>query len=189
MHRSLSVLWIFLARILPPSTRHTSILWRIDNTTALAHVRGRALLEGAERILRAHQRQLRLLPAYIPSEVNVQADAASRFQSIPDWHLAPRVFHQILALRGSFLAYRPRRGASSPGTPRTSHSARGGTSNWLSSSLSFPSSRGLSVSWNCPGGHFPLSPHTGMPRRGLPLFKGYPWKTFAVFRSATTSSI
>jgi hypothetical protein len=53
-------------------------LWRIDNTTALAHIRkegglrGRALLEGAKRILLlAHQRQLRLLPAYIPSEENV----------------------------------------------------------------------------------------------------------------------
>jgi hypothetical protein len=58
---------------------------------ALAHVRkegglrGRALLEGAERILLlAHQRQLRFLPAFIPSEENVQADASSRFQSIPD---------------------------------------------------------------------------------------------------------
>jgi hypothetical protein len=82
-------------------------LWRIDNTATLAHIRkeggirGRALLEGAERILLlAHQRQLRLLPTFIPSEENLQADAASRFQSIPDWHLAPRVFHQISALRG-----------------------------------------------------------------------------------------
>jgi hypothetical protein len=82
-------------------------MWRIDNTTALAHVRKegglrrRALLEGAERILLlAHQRQLRLLLAFIPSEENVQADAASRFQLIPDWHLSPRVFHQISTLRG-----------------------------------------------------------------------------------------
>jgi hypothetical protein len=74
---------------------------------ALAHIRregglrGRDLLEGAERILLlAHQRQLRLFPAFIPSEENIQADAALRFQSIPDWHLAPRVFHQILFLRG-----------------------------------------------------------------------------------------
>jgi hypothetical protein len=82
-------------------------LWRIDNTAALAHIRkegglkGRALLEGAERILLlAHQRHLHLLPAFIPSEENLQADAASRFQSIPDWHLPPRVFLQISALRG-----------------------------------------------------------------------------------------
>jgi hypothetical protein len=52
-----------------------SILWRIDNTTALAHIRkegslwGRALLEGAKRILLlAHQRQLRLLPAPLGRE-------------------------------------------------------------------------------------------------------------------------
>jgi hypothetical protein len=96
-------LWIFLARFLPPSSRQTSILWRIDNTAALAHIRkegglrGRALLQGAERILLlAHQHQLHLLPAYIPSEENVQTNAA------PDWHwhLTPRVFHQISALRG-----------------------------------------------------------------------------------------
>jgi hypothetical protein len=82
-------------------------LWRIDNTAALAHIRkegglkGRPLLEAAERIiLLAHQRHLRFLPAFIPSEENIQADAASRFQSIPDWHLSSRVFLQISALRG-----------------------------------------------------------------------------------------
>jgi hypothetical protein len=74
---------------------------------ALAHIRkegglkGRPLLEAAERILLlAHQRHLLLLPAFIHSEENIQADAASRFQSIPDWHLSPRVFLQISALRG-----------------------------------------------------------------------------------------
>jgi hypothetical protein len=95
-----------LVRFLPPSTGQTSILWRTDNTAALAHIqkegglRGRALLEGAERILLAHQRQLRLLPAFILSEENVQADAASRFQLVPDWHLAPTVFLQISTLWG-----------------------------------------------------------------------------------------
>jgi hypothetical protein len=74
----------------------------------LAHIRkeeglkGRALLEGAERILLlVHQHHLRLLPAFIPLEENFQADVASRFQSIPDWHLSPRVFLQISALGGS----------------------------------------------------------------------------------------
>jgi hypothetical protein len=93
--------------ILPASTRQSSILWRIDNTAALAHIRkegglrGRALLEGAERIiLLLHQRQLRILPAFISSEENVQADAASRFQLVPDWHLDPQVFHLILTLWG-----------------------------------------------------------------------------------------
>jgi hypothetical protein len=96
-----------LAQILPSSTCQTSILWRIDNTTALAHIRkegglrGRDFLKEAEKILLlAHQRQLRLLPAFIPSEENIQAYAASRFQSIPDWHLSPRVFQQISSLRG-----------------------------------------------------------------------------------------
>jgi hypothetical protein len=105
--RELGVLWIFLTEILPASTRQSSILWRIDNMAALAHIRkegclrGRALLEGAERIiLLLHQRQLRILPAFIPSEENVQADAASRFQLVPDWRLDPRVFRQILSLWG-----------------------------------------------------------------------------------------
>jgi hypothetical protein len=100
-------LWIFLAKILPPLTCQTSILWRIDNTAALSHIqkegglKGRTLLEWAEKILLlAHQRHLRLLPAFIPSEENLQADAALRFQSIPDWHLSLEVFHQISALRG-----------------------------------------------------------------------------------------
>jgi hypothetical protein len=94
-------------RFLPNLMRQTSILLRIDNTAALAHfrkeggLRGRALLEGTDRILLlAHQRQLRLLPAFIPSEENVQVDAASRFQLVPDWHLALTVFLQISTLWG-----------------------------------------------------------------------------------------
>jgi hypothetical protein len=94
-------------RVLPPSLRQTSILWRINSTTALSHIkkegglRGRDLLEEAEEILHlAHQRQLRLLPVFIPLEANIQADAASRFLSFPNWHLSPRVFDQISSLRG-----------------------------------------------------------------------------------------
>jgi hypothetical protein len=74
---------------------------------ALAHIRkegglrGRALLEGAERILLlAHQRQIRLLPSFISSEENMQADAALKFQLLPDWHLAPRIFLQMSTLWG-----------------------------------------------------------------------------------------
>jgi hypothetical protein len=102
-----TALWIFLLEILPASTRLTLILWRIDNMAALAHIRkegglrGRALLEGSERILLpAHQCQLRILPAFIPSEENVQADAALRFQLVSDWHLAPTVYLQISSLWG-----------------------------------------------------------------------------------------
>jgi hypothetical protein len=82
--REIIALWIFLTEILPALTRQSSILWRIDNTAALAHIRkegglkGRDLLEEAVRILLLlHQHQLRILPAFIPSEENVQADAAS----------------------------------------------------------------------------------------------------------------
>jgi hypothetical protein len=76
--REASALWIFLKEILPATTRQTSIIWRVDNTAALAHIRkegglkGRCLLWEAERILiHLHSRQLRVLPAYIPSEENL----------------------------------------------------------------------------------------------------------------------
>ena len=82
-------------------------MWRVDNTAALAHVRkegglkGRDLLEEAERILLLlHRRQLRIMPAFIPSEENLQADAASRFQLLPDWHLDPLIFRMISSLWG-----------------------------------------------------------------------------------------
>jgi hypothetical protein len=67
----------------------------------LAHIRkewglkGRDLLEETERILLLHQRQ-----EEEEEEENVQADAASRFQLVPDWHLDPRVFQQISSLWG-----------------------------------------------------------------------------------------
>jgi hypothetical protein len=32
-------------------------------------------------------------------EENIQADAASRFQSIPNWHLSPKVFDLISSVR------------------------------------------------------------------------------------------
>jgi hypothetical protein len=106
--REIFAMWIFLSEILPASTRRTSILWRVDNTSALAHVRkegglrGRRLLWESERILLLlHARQLRVLPAFIPSEENLQADAASRFQLVPDWHLDPSIFRLIVSLWGT----------------------------------------------------------------------------------------
>jgi hypothetical protein len=55
-------------------------------------------LEEAEKILNlAHQKSLRILPVYIPSEESIQADTASRFQSIADWHLLPEVFSMMEA--------------------------------------------------------------------------------------------
>jgi hypothetical protein len=103
-----TVLWIFLAKILPASVHDVSILWRVDNTTALSYVRkegglkGRRLLLEAEKILLfLHSRRLRILPAFIPSEENLQADAASRFQLVPDWHLDSNVVHQMVSLWGT----------------------------------------------------------------------------------------
>jgi hypothetical protein len=101
-------MWIFLDRILPKTVVNSSILWRVDNTTALAYIRkegglrGRRLLWEAERILLLlHSRRLRVLPAFIPSEENLQADAASRFQLVPDWHLDSNVFLQMVSLWGT----------------------------------------------------------------------------------------
>jgi len=106
--KEVSGMWIFLTEVLPASTHDTSILWRVDNTTALAYVRkegglrGRRLLWEAERILLLlHSRRLRVLPAFIPSEENLQADAASRFQMVPDWHLDPNVVRQMVSLWGT----------------------------------------------------------------------------------------
>jgi hypothetical protein len=173
--RELTALWIFLARFLPPSTRQTSILWRIDNTTALAHIRKegglrvRALIEGAERILLlAHQR---LLPAFISSEENLQADAASRFHLVPDWHLAPTVFHQMSTLWGlpQIDLFASRQSAQT----QRFYSWRAADApeaidalslRWdfaLAFSLLFPFSRGLFGSWSCPGGRFFSSPLIG----------------------------
>jgi hypothetical protein len=106
--RKTSALWIFLKEILPATTCQTSIIWRVDITAALAHIwkegglKGRLLLWEAERILiHLHSRQLRVLSAYIPSEENLQADTASRFQLVPDWHLDTNVFRQMVSLWGT----------------------------------------------------------------------------------------
>jgi hypothetical protein len=48
----------------------------------------------------AHQISIRILPVYILTEENILADAASRFQEIPDWHLHPNVFQVIMARWG-----------------------------------------------------------------------------------------
>jgi hypothetical protein len=71
----------------PPG--HNSPIWRVDITAALAHFRKE---EGLREDV------LRILPAFIPSEENLQADAASRFQLVPDWHLNGNVFRQISTL-------------------------------------------------------------------------------------------
>jgi hypothetical protein len=91
------VLWRFL----------TFILWRIDNTTALAYIKKeggtislQVLAEAKKLLVLAHQMSVRILPVYIPTEENILADAASRFQEIPDWRLHPSIFRAITARWG-----------------------------------------------------------------------------------------
>jgi hypothetical protein len=57
--------------------------------------------EIADKILiKAHQMSVRILPVFIPTGENILADAASRFQEIPDWQLHPSVFWAISARWG-----------------------------------------------------------------------------------------
>jgi hypothetical protein len=141
-------------------------------------LRGWVLLEGAERILLlAHQRRLRLLLTFIPSEKNVQADPASRFQLVPDWHLTPTVFLQISSLWGppqidlfasrqsaQTLRFMSWRAADKPEAIDVLSMRWYFTLAFLS--LPFPSSKGLFGSWSCPGGRFFSSPRIGKPRLG-----------------------
>jgi hypothetical protein len=82
-------LWRFLAFSLPKSSKPRNILWRIDNTTALAYIKKEGgmcstLVLAVKALVLAHQMSVRILPVYIPTEENILADAASRFQEIPD---------------------------------------------------------------------------------------------------------
>jgi hypothetical protein len=100
-----TALWHFLAFILPKSSKPRNILWRIDNTTALAYVKeekgtcSQLVLAEAALVL-VHQMSVCILPVYIPTGENILADATSRFQEIPDWHLHPFVFQAIAARWG-----------------------------------------------------------------------------------------
>ena len=105
--KELTVLDIFLRDFLPPSDLPCKLLWRTDSTTAISYVRREGgtmslpLLQVATRILLfAHKHQVQILPVYIPSAENLLADAASRFQSLPDWHLRPDVFQRLADLWG-----------------------------------------------------------------------------------------
>jgi hypothetical protein len=96
-----------LAFILPKSSRPCNILWRVDNTTALAYFKKKGgtispqvLAEAEKALVLAHQMSVRILPVYIPTKENILADAESRFQEIPDWNLHPYVFKAITARWG-----------------------------------------------------------------------------------------
>jgi hypothetical protein len=102
-----TAIWHFLAYILPKSLRPQNILWRIDNTMALAYIRKEGgtisylvLAEAEEALMLAHQMSVRLLPVYIPTEENILADVALRFQEIPDWRLHPIILMAITAKWG-----------------------------------------------------------------------------------------
>ena len=106
--KELFTLHIFLRDFLPSSILPRSLLWRTDNTTAMAYVKkeggtiSQSLLQIATQLLLlAEEKQIRILPVYVPSEENLLADAASRFQSLPDWHLNPSVFNMICRRWGS----------------------------------------------------------------------------------------
>ena len=105
--KELTVLDIFLQDFLPASDLPCKLLWRTDSTTAISYIRREGgtislpLLQIATRILLfAHEHQVRILPVFIPSAENLLADAASRFQSLPDWHLRPDVFQRLVDLWG-----------------------------------------------------------------------------------------
>ena len=105
--KELMTLLIFLRDFLPPSVEPINLLWRCDSTTAIAYIRKQGgtvshhLLRIARKtLLLAHRRRIRILPVYVPSEENLLADAASRFQDLPDWHLHPTIFRRIVRLWG-----------------------------------------------------------------------------------------
>jgi hypothetical protein len=99
-----TALWHFLAFILPKLSKPRNILWRINNTTALAYIKKeggmcspQVLAEAEKALVLAHQMSVCILLVYILTEENILADAASCFQEIPDWRLHPFVFQAIAA--------------------------------------------------------------------------------------------
>ena len=99
--RELHTLLIFLRDYLPPSLTGKSILWHTDSSTAIAYIRKEGgtvslVLLGIAAEILLHRRQLRVRPVFLPSEENLLADAASRFQVLPDWHLHSNLFQQFV---------------------------------------------------------------------------------------------
>jgi hypothetical protein len=106
--KDIGAIWIFLGRILSVSTVNTSILWRVDNTTALAYLRGegglrgrRLLWEAARMLLLFRSCRMRLLPAFFPSEGILREGVASRFRPVPVWHLDSNVVSQMVSPWGT----------------------------------------------------------------------------------------
>ena len=99
--KEIITLKIFLTDFLPSSYNGCSLLWRTDSLTSLAYIRKEGgtvspmMLTVARDILLLHRRKIRILPVFIKSEENLQADAASRFIELPDWHLPTTIFNRI----------------------------------------------------------------------------------------------
>jgi hypothetical protein len=84
-----SASWLFLAFILPKSSKLCNILWRVDNTMVLSYVKKeggtcspQVLAEAEKALLLAHRMSVLLLPVYILTKENILADTASRLQDI-----------------------------------------------------------------------------------------------------------
>ena len=107
--KEIMALMIFLRDFLPSVNRSVkTLLWETDSTTALSYIRkeggthSAALLSIAtEILLLADSLHLKIVPVYVPSEENLHADFASRFKSLPDLHLLPKVFGKICRLWGT----------------------------------------------------------------------------------------
>jgi hypothetical protein len=63
------------------------------------------LVEEEKALVLAHQMFVCILPVCIPTEENILADAASRFQEIPDWRLHSNVFRAITTRWGLPVIY------------------------------------------------------------------------------------
>ena len=97
------MLFFFLRDFLPQSVDPVNLLWRTDSSTSMVYIQkeggtvSRPLLRLSRRILLlALKRQVRILPVFLSSEENFLADAASRFQELPDWSLPEEAFRLIV---------------------------------------------------------------------------------------------
>ena len=105
--KEILALKVFISDFLPPSADGRSLLWRTDNTTALSYIKKEGgtislplLIVAREILLELHRRRIEIVPVFVASEENLHADAASRLQSLPDWHLPRLIFDRIAILWG-----------------------------------------------------------------------------------------
>ena len=96
-----------LLALSPPPPRGSVLALQGDNVTALAYLRNQGgtqsrscLLEARRVLLWAEERDILLLPRFVPGELNVQADALSRKGSVlqSEWVLLPEVCRALWKL-------------------------------------------------------------------------------------------